>query len=497
MIKLRYFIILISIICFIKNETTYEWLNDVSSSLNETCFNICLCSSDLSKISCQNFTQLDELNFDQNKSTNVQYLFLRPIDKIIFDSSLNLTGTYFGINSSIVLKNFDGFDLSADPFVILSELPGRVIIIDESNINFVNHKTSFFSKFSVIVFYKNNKYLNEISTMVFKNTKNTRIIFYNLTHDNMFQIIQNQSINTQNADIGINRIDFIDSQIDQLNHSILNKYLLDDLNYLILTNSSLNSIDENLFIYTKELKNFSLNLVNFDQFITSSQNEWMKHLSNAKNASESDENYLFLELNDQKNEYEFLEKDFCHFRYFPYTKYVFPIINTRPTLGCGCTLVYLMFERYIYDIDDLIRTPSIQECLRIDFINFKELTENCDFNLRNKNCDSISNVSSSTLESTKTIKTTASTSTEEIGIYTTTFLLTTSSALVQETSENPTSSKNNLVTILSIVLTVVSLAFLVLFILTLILFIRYKNLRSFKSEVAYEISTYTDSMCDD
>ena len=96
------------------------------------------------------FTRLDQLKFNCKNAINMSILTIHPTKKIILDSSLKFNKTKI-ISSqqffTIDLKNFNGFDLSTNPFQDLSitNYDKHFIYwtIEDSILNFMYKNISF------------------------------------------------------------------------------------------------------------------------------------------------------------------------------------------------------------------------------------------------------------------------------------------------------------------------------------------------------------------
>ena len=53
------------------------------------------------------------------------------------------------------------------------------------------------------------------------------------------------------------------------------------------------------------------------------------------------QNCIITNQTETIQEYDFPNEDFCHFKHFPHSNLVFPIINTKLDLECSCTLLWL------------------------------------------------------------------------------------------------------------------------------------------------------------
>lgn len=465
---------------------SYEFIDNLDSNLNESCFNVCLCSNEYSIISCTNFTSIEDLNFNlSNKTVEpnwiVEYLFLKSFNKIRFNSSLNLSSLNLSNNFTLFLKNFDSFQASI--FLGNDEQSDNLetnIFLSESNVLFLDEVDSFFAEFSTIIFYKTNNLTEYIPLKVFKNTTKANILVYNQAPSNMFKIKNDPS---ENIDIEIENFEFRNSIIDRLDQSLFGDLFLNKIKSFAIKNSELFSIQREFFKNLPELNKLELNLKNFKQFILNSQNEWMEFL----NSFDTGLKQFTLELNDLTNEYDFPSQDFCNFKYFKFEdKNLITIINSKPYLECSCTIASLINKSKLEN-ESLVRTESTKNCFEISETDFDVLINQCKIlNCQNKPITEFESESTTDFQKIST--------NENIINSTVTQFLTTISL---EYKPSTTADKNKkLLQALYISLGAVSVGFLLLSMFSIFIFLRYKRLRSFKSDVAYEISSYSNTVFD-
>lgn len=169
-----------------------------------------------------------------------------------------------------------------------------------------------------------NLFNKTIPGLAFKNAKGLSIIFYELTYPNNGFFVDD-SIDYQAE---VLQVKFVDCLFDELNTSILSPRLFKSVKELVIS-SELHSIQDELFLYLNHVEALTFDLDNFGEFITRSDNSWMRHLNSKKELLI----ILFMTLIDRSYQYEFDDKDFCNFKNFPTQNFVLSIVYSKEHLG--------------------------------------------------------------------------------------------------------------------------------------------------------------------
>ena len=332
----------------------------------------CRCDNEFT-LTCDNFNSLDELDFLVNTPLTIEHIILQPLTAIVFDytasaftflNKLTLKKT----NTVISLSNFNGFNVAKSPFLNLrgNTTDNFQLHLNNTVLNFYNGKnlidettcnmdslnaqlTTLFLPFNRITFYETVIYPKRLCAKVFQNVNLNEIFFYNVNNANMFSFFNT----APNSNIfKIEKVFFIDSQITNLNSSLLDKNLFRLVTSLNFFNVDLERIEPGLFVTFKLLRTLSFDLNNFAYFVTDLS--WLNDLNaDFANASQLNaESYKSYQtevlFSDRRQSYEFGDQDLCLFRNFPHDKLVYPALATRSNLQCSCTVMWLIQYYKIY-----------------------------------------------------------------------------------------------------------------------------------------------------
>ncbi len=304
-------------------------------------------------ITCVDFISFDQLNFE-NVTDFVQTISLKPKQPIILDEKLNLYTVNFKDGYDINLENINGFSFSSNPFVNNRKLSKAVFYLKNSVFDFyednkrIDYETcnrinrevyfiSLFDDFNVVSLNEGITYPDEFCPIEFKNVNIQLFEMMNLKKDNKLKFMKieiNDSFTDLNSTVQI--LDILDSEIDNLNTDLVYPEVFKKIENFAITGSQVSSIDDDFFINFPKLNIFELDISNFAEFLKNGL-RWMRHLNYEVKVNLSDINdinkykdrQLVLELSDLSKVYDYPEKDFCLFRYFPHEKFVFPIIETK------------------------------------------------------------------------------------------------------------------------------------------------------------------------
>lgn len=313
----------------------------------------------------------------------------------------------------------------------------------------------------------------------------------------MFTIRRDEEINEILAQsMDVKSVQFNDCTFDELNVNILNEYVFANIK-MIKISSTLNHIENDLFGHFLRLEIFNLQLNNFRQFLTSSDNLWMQYL----NLNQT-KKILLLYLTDLLEDYDFPEKDLCRLKYFPYKSYLLSIVHAKKDLDCTCTLAWLMYERFIFDTDSILNTSSVYNCILMSTSDFKDFVLNtCAVKI--DRCDTYwtddVDVTPSTVDQTDTssdfsgssssTQQSVPTSVDTI-VSSATSLTSTFSSIVRTTPNGDKDNSRSIINALIISLSIVSVLFVLTLVFAIFIYNRYLTARSFKSDVSYEITTF-------
>ncbi len=402
--KFNFIILLVTISTIPLNYNAAYFLN------NKRNFNLCpeplfpkecTCLS-LENLICENFLNYYILNFSSNDDTSrfFQSVKLKPANNLNLDESLNLKGIQLENNALISLSGINSFSYLANPFDDVSILKSELNLeLADSVIEFFYEKSllssicnlvsidetkrPFFSLFKNIDFLGSVIYPSVICPLIFKDTFLTILKVSNLSASNNINFISLSNTSKVNFNSTIKRLEIQTSSFNELTSQILNKDVFLNLEELSITDSNLTQIDDQLFGNFRELKFLLLYLNNFSEFIRNKNNNtWMSSLNKTNNE-------LLIGMIDSKKIYDFPEKDFCYFIYFPHDSNVYAYIQTKSNLNCSsCTLIWLLKNWNQSSNAALIQSSdSVYECFaENNLVKFNERTEECNFDEKIKEC---------------------------------------------------------------------------------------------------------------
>lgn len=355
----------------------------------------CVCTAK-DAIECYNFQSFTELNFPTDSSLKVSNLKISSkLAQLRLNNDLNASNLNLDFyNFELRLENLDGIELNENPFFNKTTDNTQLLYLHISNSTFefyfrnnsfdwvcdlvINdqHINPIFASFKQIFlgyFYQIN-YTRDICPVVFKNAKIDWLYLSAMTPDNRMKFIQLNSTQI-NLNSRVKYLQIQSSNIDLLDTSLLDKNVFKYLEKLSIEFSNLNRIDENLFKCFKYLKRVNLWLYNLNELLQT-DTKWIQFL----NYNKTDEQ-LVIEFNDETNSYEYSEEDFCLFKKFPHERLVFPILNSRNSLNCSCTIMWLI-SNWNKSEKNII-TGSVSSCLK----NFELRVQQCNFELKIKKCN--------------------------------------------------------------------------------------------------------------
>jgi hypothetical protein len=334
--------------------------------------------SDNQQVILTDFTRLDQLKFNCKKTINMSILTIHPTKKIILDSSLKFNKTKI-ISSqqffTIDLKNFNGFDLSTNPFqdLNITNYDKHFVYwtIEDSMLNFMYKNISFSNNCNsklMETYDWSNPYFNGYISLIEHSTKYTTsicpLVFRNsLVKTLLFEGISSCLINKNELEfLSYNVIDEdkLSSYIYHLNlglyRSNLNKNMLNKhafaFTVVIEINGIINSIQTDLFKDFKYLKLLIIKM-NYVQNIFKKNNKWLQYLNyneiidSSQPIKFSQSFFLILYQTLFREEYyTFPNEDYCYFKNFPHNRQIMPIIKPNVNLCCTCTHLFLIKYSY-------------------------------------------------------------------------------------------------------------------------------------------------------
>ena len=275
---------------------------------------------------------------------------------------------------------------------------------------------------------------------MFNSSNGLSIIFIK----NWFIIDSNE---TESINSNVVRLEFLNCSIDELDSTILNENVMKNLQSLTISNQ-LSNISVDAFDKLINLNDLTLKLDNLGKFIESQRN-WIPKKST-----------ITIKFIDYNNVYEFPSDDYCFFKNLnDYgINIVFETKNYPNNSNITCTL------HFLYHNDKL----------NIPFNVSNSSTDQC-------NCES--NTSTTAIENEiNPTKTTISkfTTSNETNFNTTITIFLNTTVISNSETKKPI--------ILFFSLIGVSISLLISLLITIIVCCKYRKLRSFKSDVAYELN---------
>ncbi len=335
--------------------------------------------------------------------TAITLSFSNEKEKIL-DSNLFVSNELkLADNFTLNLKNIRGFGM-INPFSE-RKINNGSLFLDDSAFNFYSNENlideslcqeisdneifvSAFDVFSHMVSLgSNNIYSNKTCPIHFKNS-NINTFRLNDLNQATEQLRFVQLNNTQ-LNCTIKNVEIFDSVSLNLNNQLFDMNLFSRINSLLVDNSILNDIQDDLFSDFNELKSIELKLNNFKDFVEQSSMKWLNSLNTnvtTDSNNTDDQRQMFITLTDLISTYEYPDDDLCKFKDFPHERLVFPVINTKPNLNCTCTLIWLIqYKDRVSGGPQRLETSSTKNCLNNPDFNSKVL--DCNFPNRLTECD--------------------------------------------------------------------------------------------------------------
>ena len=355
------------------------------------------CTCDTSVVKCVNFDDFSQLDFRtwlENATTpitKIDRLDLKPNRPILVDDSLRLD--YLKIERQVILRNIRGFALNSNPFRDIDQSENKIELklydsvfeFYETNTTRLDSKCqsdltgSLLAKFSKLWLNENMIYSNNLCPYVFNDVNFDIMIlnFLNETNKFGFKKIQYGS----QKPMPTSKIDYLfmfNVKLDRLDASFLDDGVFSSLKTLHIYGS----LDELDTLSFRSLRSVILELNNFGQFIINEFNSrWIENLHTEHNQT------ILVHLNDKQQEFEYTDEEFCLFKTFPRYN-VLPVIKTKPSLACSCTLLWLMQSFRVnstsQSLNNVLLTKSVEKCANK---TERVLYDKCEFEARISACN--------------------------------------------------------------------------------------------------------------
>lgn len=297
--------------------------------------NYCSCTHNRTVVVCENFTSFRQLVFRPTWAGKVHMLSLNPTTSIFLDHYFSLNSIDFYTDATIEFNNLDGLSLTTRLFNFTRDNFHLRLIINNSNIFFLETSTSsqrlssdqksstLFSYFNRIIFGSGNSFARPIPELAFRNTRISHLQFINLDYRNQQTGLYIERDDSGDLSAHIQRLEFTNCHLNELSTRIMSPQVFAHLKQLIV-GSNIWSIKNDLFSYFKHMHAVTLELNDLGAFLTRSDNLWMQHL----NAQRS-HLYFNLTLIDRAHRYTFPNEDICLFRHFPINKHVIVRVQSQ------------------------------------------------------------------------------------------------------------------------------------------------------------------------
>ena len=404
------------IILFILSISTN--INTQNTTTSSIANSPCLIQGDTAN--CENINSWSEL--DLSSAISIQILRLNPKTPLKLDASLDLKPfeALFEDNYAVYLENILSFSFSANPFDSINKKASS-LEIENSNLDFFIDNDQSLSNYCAFItdldfkpLFASFKTVRLGRNVKFHYSAYCPLIFQNADMDKFILDYQAQSIGLQigplmpanghtSGDLNskIQQLVIKESYSIILGSNLLDSFVFKDIK-LFAYRSNLASynfqVQTNLFESFGWLRSFHLDIENLDSYKNNQNFEWFSSLNGNVSVNLLDTSELAdpatrnkefkLILGDMSGSYEFPDQDFCLFKNFPHSKWVFPFINTKPDLECSCTLIWLIKYWRYYSNSTELQTASLNKC-NLDE-NFEDLVKGCEFEKKIDECNKCS-----------------------------------------------------------------------------------------------------------
>ena len=219
--------------------------------------------------------------------------------------------------------------------------------------------------------------------LIFQNANIKQLTINKLTLSNTLSFTSvNNGENELNSNI--DRLDLVTSDLKLLDSRLINEFvfkLTKTINFYSTTSDL--SVQADLFKPLRLLKEINFKVNDLSYLINNKNLQWLTELNPEAQFSPLNKFSQFkLVLNDLSQAYTFPDSDLCLFKNFPHSKWVFPVIYSKPDLDCSCTLLFLIQYYKYYDNRTQLETPSVRRCLS----NLDNLVNACNFTSKLDKC---------------------------------------------------------------------------------------------------------------
>lgn len=161
----------------------------------------CVCENTYT-LTCNNFRELDELNFILGSALLFKRALIQPIEPIRFDQSFNIIYLIFDNNAEITLKGFHSYDILINPFTKINR--NQVVLnfndttmdfyyqnklIDEKICNSLNLKSNpLLASSNRINFFESVRFPTKLCPKVFYQAEKIDLNLYKQLTNNQIEI---------------------------------------------------------------------------------------------------------------------------------------------------------------------------------------------------------------------------------------------------------------------------------------------------------------------
>jgi hypothetical protein len=171
--------------------------------------------------------------------------------------------------------------------------------------------------------------------------------------------LKNSQSEINDLNIHILALELTHSALSTLNFSFVDAQFFQNLTKLVISHSTLESIESKFFTQFSSLNYVELSLRNLKHFLVddySQNNTWMKYLNSRNNISP-----LGLHLTDSiDNEFsgykfKYEDKYFCSFKHFPHENNVYVTLKPDADLKCTCSIAWLLKNNNNFNIGNNVK----------------------------------------------------------------------------------------------------------------------------------------------
>ena len=381
----------------IEQETTITPTTTTRRSYCAELSPYCSCESSPIVLKCDSFSDFSQLDFsllseDSLFRERTFEIELYPETPLILGNTLNLSPLKFEPNAKVILRNIDGFDITANPFKDVSDNNDLFLYVYESTARTVGacdinqlpaNNEGLFSSATYVLF-SNLTYSDDFCPLLFHRAKISFFEAYYMRPDNYlhFSDIANvPAIFDLETDINQFKITFAPNFV--VDNLMLNKYVFGSLKEFNLDNMRLRRIEEDAFINTQKLTRILMTLENVEEFIRSSTNEWFNSLNvdvhvdynNPQSVEDNRNRTLLVQVNNRNTGQSYLypDEDLVYFQHFPHDRFVFYRLLTDTDIECTETMRFLLKNAIYYEPVSYLNTTSAYKCFIEDTITTNDI----------------------------------------------------------------------------------------------------------------------------